>query len=122
MTEAPTISSISPQLPVAEIGRSVDWYARALGFAAIYRDADFAILKRDGLTLHLWRCENAEIARWSSAYLHSPDVDALHATMLGAIDGGRIKAPENRDWGMREFYIWDPDGNLLKFGQDLKAR
>jgi hypothetical protein len=21
-----------------------------------------------------------------------------------------------RDWGMTEFYVWDPDGNLLRIG------
>jgi hypothetical protein len=36
--------------------------------------------------------------------------------MQRAGEGGRISAPVDRDWGMREFYIWDPDGNLLKFG------
>ena len=25
--------------------------------------------------------------------------------------------PEDRPWGMREFYVMDPNGNLLRFGQ-----
>ena len=42
--------------------------------------------------------------------------------MQRAADGGRIQMPQDTAWGMREFYIWDPDGNLLKFGQDLAGQ
>jgi hypothetical protein len=29
--------------------------------------------------------------------------------------------PEDRAWGMREFYVMDPSGNLLRFGQLIAA-
>ena len=39
-----------------------------------------------------------------------------------ASDAGRIGQPEGRDWGMREFYVWDPVGDLLKFGQSVAPK
>ena len=33
----------------------------------------------------------------------------------------RISEVTDREWGMREFYVWDPDGNLLKFGVPVRA-
>ena len=43
-------------------------------------------------------------------------MDALHA------DFSERKLPGLspflvRDWNMEEFYVWDPHGNLLKFGR-----
>ncbi len=115
------ITAICPQLPVTDVAASVAWYQRALGFRSTYQDATVALLHRDSVELHLWRCDNPAIAKVSSAYLRSADVDALHKGMLGASEGGRIVAPRERDWGMREFYVWDPDGNLLKFGQPVAS-
>ena len=81
-----------------------------------------ALLQRDGCEVHLWRCDDPAIAKVSSAYIRCTDVDALHVAMRGASNGGRIATPEDRDWGMREFYVWDPDGKLLKFGQPIEER
>lgn len=114
------ITAICPQLPVANVTASSAWYVRALGFKLLSAYPAMAILSRDGCELHLWQCDDPAIAKMSSAYFRSTEVDALYVTMQGASEGGRIKAPENRAWGMREFYIWDPDGNLLKFGQPVQ--
>lgn len=50
----------------------------------------------------------------SALYLHVPDVDAVHAHLT---DHGQAPAPvEDQPWGMREFRIHDPSGNLLRIG------
>ena len=43
------------------------------------------------------------------------DTAALHADF--AQRGLQVAPPLLRDWGMREFYVIDPHGNLLKFGE-----
>ena len=77
------------------------------------------MVRRDGVQVHFWRCGDPAIARATSAYFYTASADGLAAAMHRAADGGRIQMPQDTAWGMREFYIWDPDGNLLKFGQDL---
>ena len=114
-----TIHAICPQLPVADVAASTAWYVRALGFRVLSGYPGMALLARDGCELHLWRCDDPAIATISSAYLRCADVDAVPRALRSVADGGRISTPENRAWGMREFYVWDPDGNLLKFGQPI---
>ena len=73
-------------------------------------------MSRDDIEIHFWTCKERRIAEDTSAYFNVDDVDALHATLSEANDGGRLSEVADRPWGMREFYVWDPDGNLLKFG------
>ncbi len=77
---------------------------------------DYGIVERDGIELHFWLCQDRSIAENTSAYLRVDDVDGLHASFEGAREGGRISEVADRAWGMREFYVWDPDGNLLRCG------
>src|SRR5262249_2801993 len=81
----------------------------------------FAIVCRDDIEIHFWTCKERRIAEHTSAYFRVDDVDALHATLSAANDGGRLSEVADRAWGMREFYVTDPDGNLLKFGVPAPA-
>lgn len=97
------------------------WYA-ALGFRTAIYD-NYAIVRRGALCLHLWPCAERHIAENTSCYVELDDVDALH-TEWAALDlgAGRIEdAPKNQTGhGMREFHLWDPAGNLIGFGTQLK--
>ena len=37
----------------------------------------------------------------------------------GREDSPVHQGPTDQTWGMREFYITDPDGNTLRFGKDI---
>jgi len=106
-----------PMLPSNDLSRSVEYYVTKLGFAKRTLGATHAIVERDGVELHFWPCTDHHIAENSGAYFRVDDVEAVFSSMTQAADGGRISAPRDREWGMREFYVWDPDGNLLRFGQ-----
>jgi catechol 2,3-dioxygenase-like lactoylglutathione lyase family enzyme len=114
-----TITSACPLFPSADPVANAAWYCDRLGFRQTYADADYAMVKRDLIEIHFWRCTDPNIARATSAYFRTLDADGLADMMKSASEGGRIQLPQNTAWGMREFYVWDPDGNLLKFGQDL---
>jgi uncharacterized glyoxalase superfamily protein PhnB len=91
-----------------------------LGFKQTYADTDYAMISRDGVEIHFWRCADPNIARGTSAYFRTESADLLVRAFCRATEGGRLQEPQDTAWGMREFYVWDPDGNLLKFGQKLK--
>jgi catechol 2,3-dioxygenase-like lactoylglutathione lyase family enzyme len=57
----------------------------------------------------------------SACYLYVPDANALHATWLQARVPGRLTAPEDTPYGLREFAHVDPDGNLVRVGSPLPA-
>lgn len=104
-----------PVLASADIPATVNWYRDRLGFVVRRTGTDYGIVERDGVELHFWPCQDRGIAENTSAYLRVDDVDGLHARFEGAREGGRISEVADRAWGMREFYVWDPDGNLLRF-------
>jgi uncharacterized glyoxalase superfamily protein PhnB len=115
------IDQACPLFAAADPGVAAAWYRDRLGFAVAMTMDDYAIVKRDGIEVHFWRSADRHIAENTSAYFRTGDVDALFGEMAAAADGGRVIAPEDRAWGMREFYVIDPDGNLLRFGQPAVA-
>ena len=115
------IAKACPLFASADISASVAWYRDRLGFAVAMDRPDYGIVHRDMIEIHFWPCRERHIAENTSAYFRVDDIDAVHASMTGAAEGGRISPPCDRDWGMREFYVWDPDGNLLRFGQPAAA-
>ncbi len=110
------IASTVPVLASLDLDESLRFYADRLGFEPrLHVPGGYAIVERDGAQLHFWRCADRRIAENTSCYVRTPDVDALHREFTGR--GLRLDPPRTRDWGMRELYVIDPHGNLLRFGQ-----
>ena len=107
----------SPILAALDIGATTAWYRDKLGFRVELEMDDYAIVERDGVELHFCKCEERHIAENTSCYIRVDDVDSLQRQLAGAADGGRVSQVQSRDWGMREFYVWDPSGNRLRFGK-----
>ncbi|UUZ67018.1 hypothetical protein LP416_18745 [Polaromonas sp. P2-4] len=55
------------------------------------------------------------IAENTSCYVRTGNTQALYEEFKGR--GVDVKPPEIRPWGMKELYVIDPHGNLLKFGE-----
>jgi hypothetical protein len=106
-----------PDTGGARYGGDLAWYRDKLGFAIDLDHGDYGIVHRDGVELQFWKCDDRKIAEATSAYIRVSDIDAAHNALKHAADGGRISAPSDRTWGMVEFEVWDPNGNLLRFGQ-----
>ena len=116
-----TITQACPTLAAPEPREAAAWYRDALGFTVkLVRDG-YAIVERDGAELHFWQCPDRRIAENTSAYLRTEAPDTLHAAFGAIGDGGRISPVMDREWGMREFTVHDPYGNLLKFGCPVAA-
>lgn len=113
------MESVCPLFPSADIPRSLKFYSEQLNFRVALDIPNYGIVTRDEIEIHFWPCEDRNISENTSAYFRTSDIEALHADLAQTITDARITDVENRDWGMREFYIWDPDGNLLRFGQEI---
>jgi catechol 2,3-dioxygenase-like lactoylglutathione lyase family enzyme len=117
-----------PVLRVADVGRSIDWYQRVLGFTAdCFPDEpphEFAIITRDGAELMLQRVAPGEKAgpvsssSWSvylrlsgEALLSLHDQVKLHTAVLAG--------PWRKFYCDAEFEIADPDGHRLCLGELL---
>ncbi len=116
------ITKACPLLASADISASTAWYRDKLGFSVKLALNEYGIVERDHVELHFWLCKERHIAENTSAYIRVEGIDDMHRAMQPAGEGGRITEVSNRSWGMREFYVIDPDGNLLRFGEQLADR
>lgn len=112
-----------PILPSRDIAATVDFYRR-LGFEGgpHAADAGYAILTRGPLELHFFRHPDLVPAEsCAGCYLRMGDVARIHRAFAaaGLPNRGipRMDVLEDKPWGLREFAIVDPDGNLLRIGQ-----
>lgn len=109
-----------PVLRSAESRRAEAFYVR-LGFrlASAWRpdparaDPCYMAFVRDGVAVHVSSFPGDGVAG-GGAMFFGDAVDALHAEFVAA--GVAIAMPPtDQDWGNREFYVRDPDGNRLCF-------
>jgi hypothetical protein len=104
-----------PVLPSLDIKRTGAFYAK-MGFAErVYEAHDYLILRRDRIELHFWLTDDRQLCENTSCYIRGGQIVALHEEYTAAKIPG-LKPLETRPWNMLEFYVIDPDGNLLRFG------
>jgi len=92
-----------------------------VGSAHAY-DRDYAFLTRGRFEIHFFAHRDLEPAASSAGrYLRVLDVAEIYAACESAewpMHGiPRIDKLEDEPWGLREFSVVDPDGNLLRMGQ-----
>lgn len=128
-----------PALPVADIGAAVALYTDLLGLAVVHRDDVLAILRRDGVEVHLWLASDASwrhrgnladepvhtgaesfLAGTASCRIglgSAAEVDALYEELrsTGSLHGASADGPTDTLWHTRELHVVDLDGNLLTF-------
>ena len=115
-----------PILPSRSVNDTLAFYRR-LGFDGKIWGAPYAyaILRRGTLELHFFTHQELRPAESNAGcYLRVADVasiqQAFAAADLPRKGIPRMDALEDKPWGMREFAIVDPDGNLLRIGQTLR--
>ncbi len=110
-----------PVLASLDLDQSKRFYTEKLGFAA-ERYGDYLIVTRDDMEMHFWLTDDRIHPENTSCYIRGGQVPALYEEYAKAgigtdpIGGERISDFEVRPWNMKEFYVWDCHGNLLKFG------
>lgn len=112
-----------PILPSDNFDATADFYT-LLGFAELARfPGEYLILEHPtGIELHFWATPTVDPARNESAcYVRFPT--AAEARLLHKIwasgeqpDAGRIVPPTTTDYGLLEFAVQDPHGNLVRIG------
>jgi catechol 2,3-dioxygenase-like lactoylglutathione lyase family enzyme len=103
-----------PTLASLDIEETRRFYVEQLGFRA-ERIGDYLIVKRDEMEIHFWLAKDRIFPENTSCYIRGGQVPALYEEYK-ARDVHRLSGFEVRSWNMKEFYIHDPHGNLLRFG------
>ena len=109
--------AVLPVLPSLNLSETRAFYSEKLGLSEVVHEADnYLILRRPGIELHFWLTDNRSLSENTSVYIRGGGTDALYAE-FSMRDILRLSAFEERPWGMKEFHIHDPHGNLLRFGR-----
>jgi uncharacterized glyoxalase superfamily protein PhnB len=116
---------------VEDVAKAMAWYRDTLGFAVSDTAGEaeapvWALLRAGDVTLMLEARSSIEagftqlagqpIGATGSLFMGVDDADALYAAIH---DKGRVvKEPHLTSYGMREFYIEDPNGYILGFASE----
>lgn len=116
---------ILPILPSLSIGESRDFYRDGLGFEdVVHETGDYLIVRRDfvgqRMEIHFWLTDDRRLCEASGVYVRGGGIDALHEDFKRRAVA-KLSPMTVRPWGMEEFYVWDPHGNILKFGRNAPA-
>jgi uncharacterized glyoxalase superfamily protein PhnB len=117
------LRALTPMLRTWNLPGSIQFYVETLGFTCDNYQPDWgwASLSNNGVKLML-SVPNAhegdkQPTFTGSLYFYSDDVDSLWQAIR---DKARVSyALETFDYGMREFAIYDNNGYLLQFGQEV---
>ncbi|MGH9946223.1 MAG: VOC family protein [Pyrinomonadaceae bacterium] len=119
------ITELRPMLWTEDLKGAVDFYVDVLGFTCgeLNEDWGWASLRLDAVAIMLARpfesvkYEKLGFTGWF--YFNTDDVDAFWKKLK---DKARLcYGIENFHYGMREFAIYDNNGYLLQFGQEIAA-
>ena len=117
-----TMHSITPMIRVSDYQRAKTFYVDQLGFACVEEAGDpvvgfgIYVRKKVRIFLHAWDGAGEAWDNWR-AYIYVTDMDALAGELTNK--GMTLsKTPYVTEYGMREFEVIDPDGNVLCFGTD----
>jgi predicted enzyme related to lactoylglutathione lyase len=116
-----TFKSMSPQLLVSDLSRSVNFYTSKLGFEISFRYSDFYVgIVKDGFSIHLKSGTPATDERNIKGtdekvdlLFSVEDIDNLYKDILNK-SVEVIQPLREMPYG-REFYINDPDRNTIAF-------
>ena len=118
-----------PILPARDLAETRAFYER-IGFETLGWWPDefgsYAILTRSGIEMHFFRDPELKPPKYAHCYWRVDNVDAIYREIraAGVPEAGTPRAtePEDEPWGMREFILTDPNGNLVRIGQGIGTR
>ena len=111
---------------VSDLERSLRYYVGVLGFSERFRFGDYAGVQMGGegavVQIHLSGpgSTNKRAVGQGTIYVFCDAVDDYCAEIVAR--GATIQAPpRDYEYGMRDFVVEDPDGNLVTFGCEGRA-
>jgi hypothetical protein len=107
-----TLHSVAPRFLAGDMEQALAFYGQ-LGFATTYRDGEFAIVERDGISLHF----TVSIGH-SVCLIGVTNIEGLYQQYVPT---GAIRSPHitSQPWGTKGFWLCDPFRNILIFEESL---
>jgi predicted enzyme related to lactoylglutathione lyase len=126
ITATYTARKISPMLAAANMEETLAFYHDVLGFTPMMKSAEYAIVERDGQTIHFMKAASEEVMKCvrghTEIYIEVSNIASLWKHVKAFKDRHHIRDLFDRDYGMTEFHIDDPNGCLVFVGEPTHAR
>jgi uncharacterized glyoxalase superfamily protein PhnB len=112
--------ALIPIFHVKDVDAAARYYTAVLQFSESFRYGTYLGLRLGPHELHITDPgEPRQVVGAGTAYVICDDVDEYFASIKVA--GAKLKSePGDRVYGMRDFAVFDPDGNQLTFGCDAE--
>lgn len=108
-----------PVLSVSNVGESLAFYREKLGFTTEFEMGIYAGVRRGPMTLHLDGGAHEFAARPTNCRFHIRGVDGLFAELDAHHVVKADERLETKPHGLRQFSIFDPDGNRITFAEPV---
>ncbi len=126
MTHTYTAKKISPMLAVASMEETLAFYQEVLGFTAVMKSSEYSIVERDGQTIHFMKAASEHVMDCvrghTEIYIEVSGVRSLWEHVKAFKDRYQIRDLFERDYGMTEFHIGDPNGCLVFVGEPTERK
>jgi hypothetical protein len=103
---------VSPMIPSFNMKETAAFFIDLLGFSKYMYEDGYIILYKDDVTVHIL---NAGDIGEMEFYLEVDEVDALWESIKDKLNGIKVRAPFDREYGMREMHIIIPQTKTLLF-------
>jgi predicted enzyme related to lactoylglutathione lyase len=121
MPTASVAKRISPMLAVANMEETILFYQNVLGFTPTMQSPEYSIVERDGQTIHFQKAASEEVMNCvrghTEIYIEVSDIRSLWEHVKPFKAKYKIKDLFDREYGMTEFHIADPNGCLVFVGE-----
>ncbi len=112
---------ISPMLATDNMEKTILFYQSVLGFTPTMKSPNYSIIERDGQTIHFQKAASEEVMKsmreHTEIYIEVSGIHALWEHVKTFKNQYRIRDLFDREYGMTEFHIADPNGCLVFVGE-----
>jgi catechol 2,3-dioxygenase-like lactoylglutathione lyase family enzyme len=123
MPDATVAKRISPMLAVADMEETLAFYQEVLGFRPTMKSPEYSIIERDNQTIHFQKAASEEVMSCvrghTEIYIEVSAIHSLWEHVKSFKNRYKIRDLFDRDYGMTEFHISDPNDCLVFVGQPI---
>jgi len=125
-TSTCTAKRISPMLAAESMEETLLFYENVLGFKPVLKTPEYVIVERDGQSIHFHRAASETVMRCvrghTEIYIEVSGIQALWEHVKAFKNRYRVRDLFEREYGMTEFHISDPNECLVLVGEPTSKR
>lgn len=123
MPDGTVAKRISPMLAVADMEETLAFYQEVLGFTPTMKSPEYSIVERDNQTIHFQKAASEQVMNCvrghTEIYIEVTNIHPLWEHARSFKSSYKIRDLFDRDYGMTEFHISDPNDCLVFVGQPI---